>query len=190
MRINGGYFAVTVSGISGGTVAASPAAAFPGTTVALTVTPDEGYALKAGSLKYRHGDSDSTPEGSGLAYTFTMPAEDVAVSAVFNPVLGGITIEGPRDETILVRAAHSAGGSSTTISRSANESVSFTLDSSGYTEEDENLLWFVEGERKTGTGNSLTIDAVYCVERTYNLTVMIKVNGQWYSAETVFTVEQ
>ena len=46
----------------------------------------------------------------------------------------------------------------------------------------------MEGVEKTGTGNSLTINAADYVDRSYHLTVVIQVNDLWYSAETVFTV--
>jgi hypothetical protein len=120
-----------------------------------------------------------------------MPAADVTVGAEFELLSSGvyITIEGPRDEAVAIIVRHSAGHTPpTTISRSAGESVTFTLDSPDYSQEALDLLWFVEGELKTGTGNSLTINAVDYVERIYSLVVMIKVDAQWYSAETFFTV--
>jgi hypothetical protein len=175
--------------LSGGTINARPSSAEEGTTVTLTVTPDEGYVLKAGTLKYSYDGADYTPEGSGSSFTFTMPAAEVTVSAEFNPVLGAITIEGPQDEAVTVTAVHSAGHTPPTdISRSAGESVTFTLADSGYTAEAGNLRWFVEGKTKIGSGNSLTVNAGDYVERSYSLAVMIKVNDQWYSAETGFTV--
>jgi hypothetical protein len=193
MKINGGYFNIAVdSAASGGTVTASFDAAFPDTTITLTVTPDEGYVLKSGSLKYRYGDSDYTPDGSGPTYTFAMPASDVAVSAFFSRPIGFV-VEGPRDEAALVKvtAVHSGGNTPPTeISWQAGESVTFTLDSSGYTAEAGNLKWLVEGEVKAGTGNSLTIDARDYVQRSYGLTVMIKLNDLWYSADSGFTVIQ
>ena len=192
MEINGGYFDIAVDSAGNGTVRPNFDAAFPETTITLTVTPEAGYALKSGTVKYRYGGNDYTPAGSGSTYSFTMPAADVTVSAVFNPVLGGITIEGPQDEAVGVTPVHSSGHTPpTTISRAAGESVTFTLDSSGHTQEAGNLMWFVQGTIKTGTGNSLTINAGDYVERKYSLTVMIKLNdNQWYSADSGFTVAQ
>ena len=189
MEINGGYFDIAVDPVGNGTVRPNFYAAFPETTITLTVTPEAGYVLKEGSLKYNDGSDHVI---SGPPYTFTMPASNVTVSAVFNPVLGGITIEGPQDEAVGVTPVHSSGHTPpTTISRAAGESVTFTLDSSGYTQEAGNLKWLVQGTIKTGTGNSLTINAGDYVERSYSLTVMIKLNdNQWYSADTGFTVVQ
>jgi hypothetical protein len=83
MEMNGGYFDITLDpSIPNGLVSPNFAAAFPGTKVALTVTPGSDYILKAGSLKYSYGGSNYTPDGSG-PYTFTLPASDVTVSADF-----------------------------------------------------------------------------------------------------------
>jgi formylglycine-generating enzyme required for sulfatase activity len=98
MYINGGYFDITAdSPVSNGTVTADFDAAFPETTITLTVTPDTGYTLKAGTLKYRYGGSDYDPAGSGLIYTFTMPAADVTVRAEFETysISGTITTDDP-----------------------------------------------------------------------------------------------
>jgi formylglycine-generating enzyme required for sulfatase activity len=94
MEINGGYFDITVdSSMSHGTVTANYDAAFPGTTVTLTVKPDTDYVLKAGTVTYRYGNTGHEPEGSGLIYTFTMPAADVTVYAAFEePPPGTYTI--------------------------------------------------------------------------------------------------
>jgi hypothetical protein len=182
-------YSINTGSLTNGVVSADETSAVAGTVITLTVTPEAGYALKAGSLKYNDGSADHVIDESGPTYSFTMPASDVTVSAVFNPVLGAITIEGPRDEAVTVKAEHSAGHTPfMTISRRAGESVTFTLDSSEYTAEAGNLMWLVEGRSRAGTGNSLVINAGDYVERSYSLIVMIKVNNQWYSAETGFKV--
>lgn len=191
MTLNKGYFSVT-SATANGTVQSSLDAAFPETTVTLTVTPDSGYVLKAGTVKYNDGTADYplAPDESDSTYSFTMPASDITVSAEFNTIVGAITIEGPHDETVAVTAVHSAGHTpSTTISWEAGASVTFTVNSSGYTAEAGNLVWFVDGVPVTGaSGESLTINARDYVARSYSLIVMIKVNDQWYSADSGFTV--
>ena len=72
--------AVTVSVDGNGTATANLESAQPGEIVILTATPDPGYALKsitAGSAEVTKVDDTH--------YTFTMPEEDVTVSAVFTP---------------------------------------------------------------------------------------------------------
>ena len=77
-------YQVTVSGdIENGAVSVSSGSLhIEGETVSLTVTPDEGYELE--SITCTDG-SDTAVEVSGSdgEYTFTMPASDVIISAVF-----------------------------------------------------------------------------------------------------------
>jgi formylglycine-generating enzyme required for sulfatase activity len=96
MYINGGYFDITAdSSVSNGTVTANFDAAFPETTVTLTVTPDTGYTLKAGSVTYNDGSDHGI---AGPPYTFIMPAADVTMRAEFETtysVSGTITTDDP-----------------------------------------------------------------------------------------------
>ena len=71
-------YSVTVAdGIENGTLTASPATAIPGTPVALTVAPAEGYEIASVTV------NGTAIEPAGGAYGFEMPAEDVTVSAAF-----------------------------------------------------------------------------------------------------------
>ena len=76
-------YAITTPDTEHGTVAVSPSWASQGTTVTITVTPDEGYELEALSV---HDSQDNeitlTDKGNGK-YTFTMPAGRVKVAASF-----------------------------------------------------------------------------------------------------------
>jgi hypothetical protein len=204
MTINEGYFDITADGIIHGTVTADFSAAFPGTTVTLELIPNDGFVLKSGSLKVNGDTVVPAVEEEDIVYRFTMPAADVTIGAVFNPYFG-IAIGGPEDlaEEIEITVSHSvdgplAEGGPIAISWSEEESLSFTV-AGGYTVEDGNLMW-IEGnlelysfdpDSEWGpiTGNSLTINAVDCVIRTYNLTVMVKENEQWYSTNIPFAVE-
>jgi len=69
---------ITVAPMTGGTVTASAAKARAGETVTLTVTPDSGMQLVDGSLQY-----NGTPV---TGTTFTMPAEDVVITADFEAI--------------------------------------------------------------------------------------------------------
>lgn len=80
-------YSVSVAGSSHGSVAASAAVVSgAGQTVTLSVTPDEGYELESLSVTGKNGTSVSV-SGSGSSYTFSMPASDVTVTAVFRHVL-------------------------------------------------------------------------------------------------------
>lgn len=91
------YYNVTIGALEGGKITASPTKARPGTTIALTITPDEGKQLKAGTLKY----DDTVISGT----TFIMPAKDVTITAEFEDkpeeeaVLESITVTEPPAKT-------------------------------------------------------------------------------------------
>jgi hypothetical protein len=197
MIINGGYFDINLGAFPGGVLQASPPSAFPGTLITLTATPNTGYELKAGSLKYRYGGADYTPGGSGPLYTVTMPASDVTVRAEFSRQGGGdITIEGPQDKIISISAVHSAAGPVPAgdvgrISFAAGESITFTVDSGNpprYTVEAGNLLWVGDIALSGADGNSLTVNARNYAVRKYTIVVAVQEDGQWYSATVVFEV--
>jgi hypothetical protein len=195
MTINQGYFTVSIGTFSGGTVGADYAAAFPGTTITVTVSPAQGYQLKSGSLQVlQTSDDTSVPlTETGTAYTFTLPPADVTISAEFGPTSLGIIIEGPQDKTIGVTITRNgvpvpaAATAPVEMSFSAGESLTFTVDP-GYTVGGGNLFWVVENLPTNLTGNSLTVDAKKYALKLYTLTVMIKEDGQWYSTNIAFKV--
>lgn len=83
-------YKVTAAPAENGTVTVDPAAAVEGTDVTVTVKAADNYQLKADSLTYSYqiGEDKKTEKltvTDGKA-TFTMPAADVTVSAVFEPV--------------------------------------------------------------------------------------------------------
>ena len=69
---------ITIAEMVNGTVTADKATAVAGETVTLAVSPDEGYRLKSGSLMA----GDQVLSGN----TFTMPDQDVTVTALFEEV--------------------------------------------------------------------------------------------------------
>ncbi len=76
-------YAVTAPDAENGTVRVSPSRASRGTTVTITVTPDEGYELENLTvLDSRDNEITLTDKGDGK-YTFTMPAGRVTVEASF-----------------------------------------------------------------------------------------------------------
>lgn len=79
---------VTVAAAPGGTITVSPTEASKGETVTVTVTPDSGKQMVAGSLKY----SESKAGGSVVAISgnsFVMPDADVSVSCQFETAKEG-----------------------------------------------------------------------------------------------------
>ena len=73
------YYAVTIEETPNGVITADRSSAMEGETVTITVTPDEEYALKEGTL---------TVNGQPIVGTsFTMLAEDVVISAEFEQVV-------------------------------------------------------------------------------------------------------
>ena len=75
-------YEVRIGTLSGGSIIASPTTAVAGETISLTITPDTGMQLKAGSLKYNDGTEDHEIEGT----SFTMPAANVTVTAEFEEI--------------------------------------------------------------------------------------------------------
>ena len=72
-------YSISVGPLKNGTVTPDKGEAHYGDSITLTVTPDEGYRLVAGSLKY----NGTTLAGNG----FTMPAADVTITAEFESIM-------------------------------------------------------------------------------------------------------
>lgn len=77
-------YKIAVSNISGGTVTATPSPAAAGEEVKLTVTPNDGKKLVAGSLKYSLQSAGAAPVAiDESTLTFIMPAGDININAQF-----------------------------------------------------------------------------------------------------------
>ncbi len=86
---------ISTSGISNGTVTASvnstnASTAEANATVTLTASPATGYQLSSIAVTKASGEAVTT-SGDGLTRTFTMPAENVSVSATFTQISYSIT---------------------------------------------------------------------------------------------------
>lgn len=78
-------FTVTVAETTNGQISASPATEVTeGTTVTITATPNDGYKLSDISVKA--GETDVKLSGTGNTRTFTMPAQDITISATFDVI--------------------------------------------------------------------------------------------------------
>ncbi len=84
-------FNVIIPTFTNGTITAHPMEAVAGQTVHLTITPDTGYRLVAGSLKFNGTNITGT--------SFKMPAADATLSALFEPIpaLTSIVVTSPPD---------------------------------------------------------------------------------------------
>ena len=76
-----GPYRVNIAALSGGSVTAQPRGGEAGTEIQLAVTPDEGFRLVTGSLKYSDGTKDTAVNAS--TRKFRLPASDVTVKAEF-----------------------------------------------------------------------------------------------------------
>lgn len=79
-------YSITALSASNGTVKPGASSAASGTKVTVTVTPNEGYALKTLTVKDAGGSAVSYTDNKNGTYTFTMPASAVTVSAVFSKI--------------------------------------------------------------------------------------------------------
>ena len=76
-----------------GGVTASRKAASSGSTITLTVNPDEGYQLYTLTVTDSRGNQRELTSKGGGRYTFTMPPSNVTVSAVFTRILPFIDVD-------------------------------------------------------------------------------------------------
>ena len=72
-------YTVSIGTLTGGSISASPTSAASGTTINLTITPENGKQLKTGTLKYNDGTQDHVINGT----SFSMPAANVTLIAEF-----------------------------------------------------------------------------------------------------------
>ena len=126
---------VTVQTDGNGSASASATTAAAGTTVTLTAKPDSGYRL----ARWEVVEGDVTISGN----SFTMPAENVTVRAVFSPI---VNIPDTYDIDLIVGEGGEAKLSLTNASEGSTITVTATPDA------DYELDYItVDGERIDGT---------------------------------------
>ncbi|MCL1819348.1 MAG: hypothetical protein FWG36_01685 [Oscillospiraceae bacterium] len=141
---------IQFANITNGTITADPPKAAVGETVTLTVTPNDGYELKAGSLKCAIYRNVNTVPINAETLTFVMPSLNtynthVIISAVFDPV----PRRGPS-----INAPTSKGWS-------AGKDVSFSVDLGGQDLAAKGITSVTDAE-----GTALTLDTDYTVSKT------------------------
>jgi len=110
-------YAVTVDEtITNGVVTVDTAEATAGTVITVTVEPAAGYKLKDNTLKANF-DVIAMTEG---AYTFTMPAEDVEITAQFERIKYTVTATADSDKgTVSVSKVRALPGETITVTPAA-----------------------------------------------------------------------
>lgn len=125
-------YKVTAATVDNGTVTVDPAAAVEGTVVTVTVKAADNYQLKADSLTYSYqiGEDKKTQKLTLTdgKYTFKMPASDVTVNAVFEPIkveTYSVTVNkaGTGEVAVKVNGAETTD----TTALNANDTVELTI---------------------------------------------------------------
>ena len=151
-------YSINVVQPANGSVAASATSATAGTTVKLTANPEEGYTLDYFTLDGERINGN----------TFSMPARNVEVSAVFTANAYSITVVQPTGGTVSASATSAAAG--TTIELTATPAEGYTLD-----------YFTLDGERINGNtfimpARNVEVSAVFTAN-AYSITVVQPTGG-------------
>lgn len=144
-------YAVKIAEMTNGTVTADKATATEGETVTLTVKPDAGYHLKS----LMAGDKTLT----SAPYTFTMPAKEVTVSALFEKDAEQPTTGSYKDGTYTGSATGHGGKVSVTVTVKNGNISSIEV-----TEQQETPKYWEKAKATIsallGLGDDASVDAV------------------------------
>ena len=151
-------YSINVVQPANGSVAASATSAAAGTTVKLTANPAEGYTLDYFTLDGARINGD----------TFSMPARNVEVSAVFTANAYSITVVQPTGGSVAASATSATAG--TTIELAATPAEGYTLD-----------YFTLDGERINGNtfsmpARNVEVSAVFTAN-AYSITVVQPAGG-------------
>ncbi|MDR1216204.1 MAG: hypothetical protein LBK25_05950 [Treponema sp.] len=105
-KVPQGTYTVTIAQLTHGTITANPQSGQQGTTITLTVTPEDGYFLKEDTLKYTYGSTNTPISGR----TFVLPAQNVTVSAQFDEAENANTLISAGIDSLLDQKIDSAVG--------------------------------------------------------------------------------
>lgn len=144
-------YGITIATVQNGTVTADKATATEGETVTLTVKPDTGYHLKS----LMAGDKTLT----SAPYTFTMPAKEVTVSALFEKDAEQPTTGSYKDGTYTGSATGHGGKVSVTVTVKNGNISSIEV-----TEQQETPKYWEKAKATIsallGLGDDASVDAV------------------------------
>ena len=161
-------YSITVVQPTGGTVSASATSATAGTTIELTASPAEGYTLDYFTLDGARINGD----------TFSMPARNVEVSAVFTANAYSITVVQPASGSVAASATSATAG--TTIELTATPAEGYTLD-----------YFTLDGARINGNtfimpARNVEVSAVFTAN-AYSITVVQPAGGTVSASATFAT---
>ena len=161
-------YSINVVQPANGSVAASATSATAGTTVKLTANPAEGYTLDYFTL-----------DGARInGNTFSMPARNVEVSAVFTANAYSITVVQPANGSVAASATSAAAG--TIIELAATPAEGYTLD-----------YFTLDGARINGNtfimpARNVEVSAVFTAN-AYSITVVQPTGGSVAASATYAT---
>ena len=181
------YYAINVPTPSNGTVTlsghvATPSfRALPGTTITVTIATVSGdYLLPDTGPDVKYDGGSVTVSGSGATWTFTMPTEDVTVTALFL-ARGHIVIYsgGPRYTIVAseMSAAANGGGTNGTYAY-ANSLTEFILEAPGQGRNGGTAITYNEGGTHAGE-SSFALSCAAAFDTTYSgaLSFWMKANA-------------
>ncbi len=126
-----------------GTIEVSKEKAKVGETVNFSVESAPGYMLKDGSLSINNGSVPFVAIAGG--YTFTMPAKDVVITAVFEKIpTYAITVEPSENGTVTASSVEAAAGATVTLTITPDET--YALDELTVTDAQDNKIVVVDGK--------------------------------------------
>ena len=167
-------YTVTVNAGEGGTVSADNSSATEGTKVTLNVTPNQYYELDSISAAKSDNSAISlTTETEKSVYSFTMPADNVTVTASFKKIVKNITwtVNGEGGEFTCDKPTTAEAGSTVAVEYQVSRGYSATVTVNG-TALGETEKSFVMPEQDTEV--VLTITAL----TAYHITI-----GEPYAAQ-------
>ena len=196
-------YPVSVPRFDNGSVSVTPGSASKGTTVTLTVKPDEGYALDKITVTDKDGNRLSLSDKGDGKYTFTMPGSKVSVDASFSKIAASVSFRDVNQSDYYYDAVQWAvekgiteGTSATTFSPGASctraQMVTFLYRAAGspapkstvnpFTDVSANdyyynaVLWAVENGITTGVSADRFAPGA-TVSRAQTVTFLYRANG-------------
>ena len=206
------YYAISAPTVANGSVSVTPSSASKGTTVTITVKPNDGYELDKLTVTDKDGNRLSLNDQGNGKYTFTMPSGKVNVDAAFSKIETAISFRDVKQGDYYYDAVKWAvekgiteGTSATTFSPDASctraQMVTFLWRAAGspapksaanpFKDINENdyyysaVLWAVENGITSGTGAD-TFSPTATVTRGQTVTFLYRAAGSPLAGNSAF----